>query len=191
MDFIKTGSLRALIKLTFQRKWNGLIWMSRKGVIAEIVKTVQAALSRNRGQAVQSGRPRNECSAVGQIQIHPSKASAKVKFIRLSTHHDPGSNVPQSGKPRPLTTVPRTTMPREPGSNALRLRDLTRVPRPMAPSEPGSHVPRPAEKHGPILHSSDHSGRPRNCPATTAPITTTTRLSGRPSRPTVRMLWST
>ncbi|CAA7053159.1 unnamed protein product [Microthlaspi erraticum] len=33
MDFIKTSSLRALIELTFQRNWNGLIWMSRKGVI--------------------------------------------------------------------------------------------------------------------------------------------------------------
>ncbi|CAA7020489.1 unnamed protein product [Microthlaspi erraticum] len=32
MDFIKTSSLRALIELTFQRNWNGLIWMSRKGV---------------------------------------------------------------------------------------------------------------------------------------------------------------
>ncbi|CAA7046320.1 unnamed protein product [Microthlaspi erraticum] len=39
-----------------------------------------------------------------------------------------------------------------------------------APSEPGSHVPRPAEKHRPILHPSDHAGRPRNHPATTVPI---------------------
>ncbi|CAA7038944.1 unnamed protein product [Microthlaspi erraticum] len=46
MDFIKTSSLRALIELTFQRNWNGLIWMSRKGVTTKRVKTVQTALSR-------------------------------------------------------------------------------------------------------------------------------------------------
>ncbi|CAA7035443.1 unnamed protein product [Microthlaspi erraticum] len=146
MDFIKTGSLRARIELTFQRKWNGLIWISRKGVIAEIVKTVQAALSKNRGQAVQSGRPRNERSAVGQNQIRPSNVLAKVQSIRPTAHHDPGSNDPRSATPRTIHEVPRTTMPREPGSNALRPRDLTHVPRPMAPSEPGSHIPRPAEK---------------------------------------------
>ncbi|CAA7046323.1 unnamed protein product [Microthlaspi erraticum] len=39
MDFIKTSSLRAPIDLTFQRNWNGLIWMSRNGVITKRVKT--------------------------------------------------------------------------------------------------------------------------------------------------------
>ncbi|CAA7054793.1 unnamed protein product [Microthlaspi erraticum] len=95
MDFIKTSSLRAL-----------------------------TALSRNHGQAVQSGWPRNGCSAVGQNQIRPSKASAKVQIIRPSTWHDTGSNVPRSATPRPLKTMPRTTMPRDPGSNASRPRVL-------------------------------------------------------------------
>ncbi|CAA7040992.1 unnamed protein product [Microthlaspi erraticum] len=35
LQVIKTSSLRALIELTFQRNWNGLIWMSRKGVITK------------------------------------------------------------------------------------------------------------------------------------------------------------
>ncbi|CAA7037704.1 unnamed protein product [Microthlaspi erraticum] len=141
MDFMKTSSLRALSELTFQRNWNGLIWMSRKGVTTKRVKTVQVVLSKNRGQAVHSGRPRNECFAIGQIKSIRLKSRPKFKHIRPSTHHDPGSNVPRSAKPRPLNA-----MPREPGSNALRLRDLSHVPRPMAPSEPGSHVPCPAEK---------------------------------------------
>ncbi|CAA7037506.1 unnamed protein product [Microthlaspi erraticum] len=138
------------------------------------------ALSRNRGQAVQSGRPRNECFAIGQNSIHPSEVSAKVQSIRPSTHHDPGSNVPRSAKPRALNAMPRTTMPREPGSNALRPRDLSHVSRPMAPSEPGSHVPRPAEKASakplpvrpqrPIEKPSGHNRS----------NTTTTRSSGRP-----------
>ncbi|CAA7038316.1 unnamed protein product [Microthlaspi erraticum] len=85
MDFIKTSSLRALSELTFQRNWNGLIWMSRKGVITKRVKTVQTALSRNRGQAVQSGRTRNECSAVCQDQIHPSMPRPKFFTTRPSS----------------------------------------------------------------------------------------------------------
>ncbi|CAA7025610.1 unnamed protein product [Microthlaspi erraticum] len=58
MDFIKTSSLRALIELTFQRNWNGLIWMSRKGVTTKRVKTVQTALSRISAQTAQTGWPR-------------------------------------------------------------------------------------------------------------------------------------
>ncbi|CAA7030140.1 unnamed protein product [Microthlaspi erraticum] len=75
MDFIKTSSLRALIELTFQRNWNGLIWMSRKGVTTKRVKTVQTALSRISAQTAHSGRP--------------------------STHHDPGSDVLTPCRARP------------------------------------------------------------------------------------------
>ncbi|CAA7040971.1 unnamed protein product [Microthlaspi erraticum] len=79
MDFIKTSSRRALIELTFQRNWNGLIWMSRKGVITKRVKTVQTALSRKQRPTAQSGWPRNYCFALGQNHIRPSEVSAKVR----------------------------------------------------------------------------------------------------------------
>ncbi|CAA7040824.1 unnamed protein product [Microthlaspi erraticum] len=74
MDFIKTSSLRALIELTFQRNWNGLIWMSRKGVITKRVKTVQTALSRI------SAQPR---SPAGRETI--VSRSAKVISVRLKS----------------------------------------------------------------------------------------------------------
>ncbi|CAA7047574.1 unnamed protein product [Microthlaspi erraticum] len=76
MDFIKTSSLRALIELTFQRNWNGLIWMSRKGVITKRVKTVQTALSRI------SAQPRSpagrETMFRARPKFRPSEVSAKV-----------------------------------------------------------------------------------------------------------------
>ncbi|CAA7043408.1 unnamed protein product [Microthlaspi erraticum] len=81
MDFIKTSSLRALIELTFQRNWNGIIWMSRKGVIAKRVETVQTALSREQ-------RPKR---ALGQSCVRPTEVSAKVQTTRPITHHDPGN----------------------------------------------------------------------------------------------------
>ncbi|CAA7016512.1 unnamed protein product [Microthlaspi erraticum] len=74
MDFIKTSSLRALIELTFQRNWNGLIWMSRKGVIAKRVKTVQTALSRI---SAQPRRPAGRGTNVPR--------SAKTDSVRLKS----------------------------------------------------------------------------------------------------------
>ncbi|CAA7014736.1 unnamed protein product [Microthlaspi erraticum] len=79
MDFIKTSSLRALIELTFQRNWNGLIWMSRKGVTTKRVKTVQTALSRISAQTAQSGWPRNERFTLGQITSVRLKSRPKSK----------------------------------------------------------------------------------------------------------------
>ncbi|CAA7036880.1 unnamed protein product [Microthlaspi erraticum] len=81
MDFIKTSSLRALSELTFQRNWNGLIWMSRKGVITKRVKTVQTALSRTSGQAVQRlaendvplGQIKSVRLSLGQSSNHPAE----------------------------------------------------------------------------------------------------------------------
>ncbi|CAA7038419.1 unnamed protein product [Microthlaspi erraticum] len=145
MDFIKTSSLRALIELTFQRNWNGLIWMSRKGVIAKRVKTVQR-LYRESRQAAE--RPAEERMFRSAKIIRPSEVSAKVQH-RPITHHDPGNNVPRSAKPQPLT--PRTTMPREPGSNASRPRDLLAYHGRWS-VRAGKLRPRPAEKHRPILH---------------------------------------
>ncbi|CAA7048525.1 unnamed protein product [Microthlaspi erraticum] len=138
MDFIKTSSLRALIELTFQRNWNGLIWMSRKGVITKRVKTVQTALSRISAQP-RRGWPGETNVSLGQNRIRPSEVSAKVQTIRPTSR--PGKQCPAVGQATTTHAKPRTTMPREPGSNALRPRDLSHVPRPMAPSEPGSHVP--------------------------------------------------
>ncbi|CAA7047135.1 unnamed protein product [Microthlaspi erraticum] len=152
MDFIKTSSLRALIELTFQRNWNGLIWMSRKGVITKRVKTVQTALSRKRPTA-QSGWPRNDVPRSAKLQ--PSKSGR--------AHVRPGKQVPRSAK---HNHPPRARPCRASREVTPRGRATSRVPRPMHPSEPGkpSHV-RP-RIHRPNLHppttAADHeSVRPR------------------------------
>ncbi|CAA7036488.1 unnamed protein product [Microthlaspi erraticum] len=85
MDFIKTSSLRALIELTFQRNWNGLIWMSRKGVIAKRVKTAPDGSIENQRPTAQSGWPRNECSALGQNISVRLKSRPKFKTDRPIT----------------------------------------------------------------------------------------------------------
>ncbi|CAA7045132.1 unnamed protein product [Microthlaspi erraticum] len=139
MDFIKTSSLRALIELTFQRNWNGLIWMSRKGVTTKRVETVQTALSRKQRPTAQSGWPRNACSALGQNCVHPSEVSAKSETTRPIMHHDPGNLSPRSASPQPATPQLRTTKARELGSNASR----------------------PAERfHWPNIYPPDQAGRP-------------------------------
>ncbi|CAA7043692.1 unnamed protein product [Microthlaspi erraticum] len=90
MDFIKTSSLRALIELTFQRKWNGLIWMSRKGVIAKIAKTGPAALSRNRAK--------------------PCRRPAEERMFRANAHtttpREPGSNASRPRNSRTTADAP-------------------------------------------------------------------------------------
>ncbi|CAA7044972.1 unnamed protein product [Microthlaspi erraticum] len=186
MDFIKTSSLRALIELTFQRNWNGLIWMSRKGVITKRVKTVQTALSRISAQP-RSGWPRNECSRSAK-SIRPSEVSAKVPTIGRYASR-PGKAMSR-GRPRHATHMPRTTMPREPGSNASRPRNLSRTTA-DAPSEPGKHVPRPAEKHRPT--SSVRPQRPTTNPSghDRSDRRGHDPMSGRSSRPTVRTPRST
>ncbi|CAA7027659.1 unnamed protein product [Microthlaspi erraticum] len=154
MDFIKTSSLRALIELTFQRNWNGLIWMSRKGVITKRVKTVQTALSRI------SAQPR---SPAGRGTNVPR--SAKVTSVRLKSR-------PKS-KPTGRSRTTRETLSRgrpsqtprhtahdqsaRAGKQGLAAAQPVRVPRPMHPSEPGrtSHV-RPR-----ISSAKSQSARPR------------------------------
>ncbi|CAA7045139.1 unnamed protein product [Microthlaspi erraticum] len=121
MDFIKTSSLRALIELTFQRNWNGLIWMSRKGVITKRVKTVQTALSRisaqprspaGRGTNFRSAkvisvrlksrpkskppadhatRPGKHCPAVGQAQRHATPRPKRASREQASRPRNPFS----------------------------------------------------------------------------------------------------
>ncbi|CAA7020046.1 unnamed protein product [Microthlaspi erraticum] len=164
MDFIKTSSLRALIELTFQRNWNGLIWMSRKGVITKRVETVQTALSKNSAQP-RSPAGRETMFRARPNHIRPSEVSAKVRN-RPADHAITTRETLSRGRPSQAPRRTRTTMPREPGNKASRPRNPFRVPRPMHPSEPGKNVPRPAEKpsaksHPPTTPADRESIRPR------------------------------
>ncbi|CAA7040219.1 unnamed protein product [Microthlaspi erraticum] len=130
MDFIKTSSLRALIELTFQRNWNGLIWMSRKGVTTKRVKTVQTALSRTApNRAVRLAEER--CSALGQ-SVRPSEVSAKVQN-RLGRSRITTRETQARGRPRHNRhATPRTITPREPGRTPRgRATRLTTAARPF------------------------------------------------------------
>ncbi|CAA7041924.1 unnamed protein product [Microthlaspi erraticum] len=123
MDFIKTSSLRALIELTFQRNWNGLIWMSRKGVIAKRVKAAPDGHIENQRPNAQSGWPRNECSALGQSYSVRLKSRPKSK---------PADHTSRPGK---QPAVGQATTPRHAahdqsaraGSNASRPRNTSRT----------------------------------------------------------------
>ncbi|CAA7039524.1 unnamed protein product [Microthlaspi erraticum] len=175
MDFIKTSSLRALIELTFQRNWNGLIWMSRKGVTTKRVKTVQTALSRISAQTAQSGWPR-----ITSVRL---KSRPKFQNRRPITHHDPGNM--SRGRPRHNLTPHRARpKPREPGNKPRGRATVSRTTA-DAPSEPGNYVPRPAENSSAKSSSVRPRGRPRIHPATTVPISDPDPISGRSSRPTV------
>ncbi|CAA7039486.1 unnamed protein product [Microthlaspi erraticum] len=153
MDFIKTSSLRALIELTFQRNWNGLIWMSRKGVITKRVKTVQTALSRI------SAQPRSPAGRGTNVRARPKlsvrlKSRPKSKPLgrsRITTRET------ARGRPPQRHATPRTTKAREPGK-ASRPRNSSRTTA-DAPSEPGERPASGREFHRPNL-SADHAGRP-------------------------------
>ncbi|CAA7041017.1 unnamed protein product [Microthlaspi erraticum] len=155
MDFIKTSSLRALIELTFQRNWNGLIWMSRKGVIAKRVKTAPDGSIENQRRTAQTGWPRNECSALGQ---NPR------------------------GRPRHNATPAAHDQPREPG-NASRPRNLSRTTA-DASVRAGKHVPSGRETigqsssvrpHRPTVKSSGHDRSDSAKDPTVRPIVPTDR----------------
>ncbi|CAA7052901.1 unnamed protein product [Microthlaspi erraticum] len=151
MDFIKTSSLRALSELTFQRNWNGLIWMSRKGVMAKRVKTVQTALSRTAAKPQQ--RPAEKRmftrSAKSNTSVPPSPAE--------HTHHDPGSNVPRSASHNHSSRC-RARPCRASREERLAAAQLTYHGRcaVRAGSRPAS-----GQETSANLHPSDHSGRPR------------------------------
>ncbi|CAA7048512.1 unnamed protein product [Microthlaspi erraticum] len=108
MDFIKTSSLRALIELTFQRNWNGLIWMSRKGVITKRVKTVQTALSRISAQP-RSPAGRETMFRARPKSFRPSEVSAKVPNRPADHATRPGKHCPAVGQAQTLT--PRRARP--------------------------------------------------------------------------------
>ncbi|CAA7023186.1 unnamed protein product [Microthlaspi erraticum] len=143
----------------------------------------KTALSRISARTAQSGWPRNACSALGQNRSVRLKSRPKFKPFgrsRITTRE-----TKSRGRPRHN----RHATQREPGNKASRPRNL-RVPRPMHPSEPGKNVPRPAEKpsakSSPPTKPADRetSGHDRS-------DSPKTRLSGRPSRPTVRTPRST
>ncbi|CAA7052902.1 unnamed protein product [Microthlaspi erraticum] len=90
MDFIKTSSLRALIELTFQRNWNGLIWMSRKGVTTKRVKTVQTALSRTAPSAA-AGRETNVSRSAKIVSV---RLKSRPKFKPPADASRPGKQCP-------------------------------------------------------------------------------------------------
>ncbi|CAA7046339.1 unnamed protein product [Microthlaspi erraticum] len=167
MDFIKTSSLRALIELTFQRKWNGLIWMSRKGVIAKRVKTVQRLYRESRPSRAE--RPAEErMFRLGQ-NLRPSRP----KFNRSGRYASrPGKQCPRSATPhhsrcraRPCRAS-REATPRGRATYSRTTAD--------APSEPGSHA-RPAEKPSANPSPSDHSRPTEKSSGHDRSDTTTTR----------------
>ncbi|CAA7035281.1 unnamed protein product [Microthlaspi erraticum] len=113
MDFIKTSSLRALIELTFQRNWNGFIWMSRKGVIAKRVKTAPDGSIENQ-RPNRAVRLAEERMFRARPKPSPSEVSAKVQTTGRS-QHDPGNIVPRSAKHNAHATA--HDQPREPGTS--------------------------------------------------------------------------
>ncbi|CAA7039122.1 unnamed protein product [Microthlaspi erraticum] len=179
MDFIKTSSLRALIELTFQRNWNGLIWMSRKGVTTKRVKTVQTALSRI------SAQPRSPAGR-GTNVPRSAKVSVRLKSRPKSkplgrSHSTTRETCPAVGQANAHAT-PRTTKAREPGNKprgrATRSAYHGRCIRPSR--ERTSHVrPRISSAKS---HPLDHAGRPRIRPTPTVP--TRPRPDVRPIVPT-------
>ncbi|CAA7015086.1 unnamed protein product [Microthlaspi erraticum] len=183
MDFIKTSSLRALIELTFQRNWNGLIWMSRKGVITKRVKTVQTALSREQ-------RPNR---AVRLAEEHVPR-SAKVTSVRLKSRPKskptgrsrtrPGKHCPAVGQASTLHATPRTTKAREPGN-----KPRGRATRSRTTADASVRAGKERPTSGREFIGQISSARPRRPTANPSDPdrsdSPTTRLSGRSSRPTV------
>ncbi|CAA7018837.1 unnamed protein product [Microthlaspi erraticum] len=155
MDFIKTSSLRALIELTFQRNWNGFIWMSRKGVIAKRVKAApDGHIENQRRTRSPAGRGTNVPRSAKTVSVR-LKSRPKSK---PSADHATTRETLSRGRPSQRHATPRTTSARA-GKQASRPRNPFRVPRPMHPSEPGKNVPRPAEKPS-AKSSADQAGRP-------------------------------
>ncbi|CAA7052903.1 unnamed protein product [Microthlaspi erraticum] len=169
MDFIKTSSLRALIELTFQRNWNGLIWMSRKGVTTKRVKTVQTALSRTAPKP-RSPAGRGTNVPLGQISVR-LKSRPKSKTV---------------GRSRITTRETARGRPRHNRSRQCRASRETS----LAAAQPVSRTTAdacPASGREFIGQSSSvrPRGRPRIRPATTVPTLGHDPMSGRSSRPTV------
>ncbi|CAA7052907.1 unnamed protein product [Microthlaspi erraticum] len=157
MDFIKTSSLRALIELTFQRNWNGFIWMSRKGVIAKRVKTApDGHIENQRRTRSPAGRGTNVPRSAKTVSV---RLKSRPKFKPSADHATrPGKHCPAVGQAKRHAT-PRTTTPREPGNKASRPRNPFayhgRCIRPSREERPTSG----RETIGQIS-SADQAGRP-------------------------------
>ncbi|CAA7021502.1 unnamed protein product [Microthlaspi erraticum] len=166
MDFIKTSSLRALIELTFQRNWNGLIWMSRKGVTTKRVKTVQTALSRTApNRAVRLAEERMFRARPNHIR--PTEVSAKVQTDRPITHTT--RETLSRGRPSQRSRHTAHDQSARAGKQASRPRNRSAYHgRCIRPSrERTSHVrPRISSAKS---HPLDHAGRPRIHPTPTVP----------------------
>ncbi|CAA7030420.1 unnamed protein product [Microthlaspi erraticum] len=158
MDFIKTSSLRALIELTFQRNWNGLIWMSRKGVITKRVETVQTALSRNSAQP-RSPAGRETMFRARPNHIRPTEVSAKVPNRPADHATRPGKHCPAVGQASNAHATPRTTKAREPGNKP---RGRATRSRTTADASVRAGKERPTSGRETIgqISSADHAGRP-------------------------------
>ncbi|CAA7039481.1 unnamed protein product [Microthlaspi erraticum] len=169
MDFIKTSSLRALIELTFQRNWNGLIWMSRKGVTTKRVKTVQTALSRISAQPRSpAGRGTNvPRSAKTSVRLKSRPKSKPLGRSRITTRetargrprhnatptaHDQSARAGK--KPRGRATLAyHADAPSEPGERPASGREFHRPNHPpTTPADRESVRPRPFRLgHDPIV----------------------------------------
>ncbi|CAA7052543.1 unnamed protein product [Microthlaspi erraticum] len=186
MDFIKTSSLRALIELTFQRNWNGLIWMSRKGVIAKRVKTAPDGSIENQRRTAQTGWPRNDVPRSAKSSV---RLKSRPKSKPTADHASRPGKHPAVG--HATTATPSRARPCRASREQPRGRATFSRTTADASVRAGKNVPRPAEKpsaksssvrpHRPTVKSSGHD---RSDSATT-------RLSGRSSRPTVRTPRST
>ncbi|CAA7042229.1 unnamed protein product [Microthlaspi erraticum] len=169
MDFIKTSSLRALIELTFQRNWNGFIWMSRKGVIAKRVKAAPDGYIENQRRTRRpAGRGTNVPRSAKTVSV---RLKSRPKSNHSADHTArPGKHCPRSATPRHAAH----DQPREPGNASRPRNSLAYHGRCIRPSR--ENVPRPAEKPSAKFHPrpqpADRSSgptvptRPRpDCPA--------------------------
>ncbi|CAA7046337.1 unnamed protein product [Microthlaspi erraticum] len=186
MDFIKTSSLRALIELTFQRNWNGLIWMSRKGVIAKRVKTVQTALSRIRASRAEPAEER-------MFRARPKSSvrlKSRPKFNHPADHITTRETCPAVGQPQPSRSRARPcaragNKPRGRatyfayhGRCAVRAGKTSHVrPRNHRPSiTVRPHRPTEIIRPRPFRHGHDPTVRPTSRPTVRTPRSTRSRF---------------
>ncbi|CAA7021899.1 unnamed protein product [Microthlaspi erraticum] len=110
----------------------------------------------NQRPTAQSGWPRNDCSALGQIISVRLKSRPKFQTVRPITHHDPGNIVPRSATN--AHAKPRTTKRASRETSLAAAQPFAYHGRCIRPT--GKDVPRPAENSSAKLIRSDHAGRP-------------------------------
>ncbi|CAA7028538.1 unnamed protein product [Microthlaspi erraticum] len=115
MDLIKTTSPCAPSELAFQCNWIHIIWMSRKGVMIDLVKTGPDGSNRELASRPYGTADRGT-SVPRAANVRTHRASRLN--ARPSSRTDPGSINPRSTNPKPRELRPRTTAPREQEGNA-------------------------------------------------------------------------